>query len=233
MNNRIRGLLALAALTLLAMSAAPARATTLTQSWTVPLADTDWFNVAAIPAVLQWDPAAHLGMTLFSVTGTYTSLAGGSIAIENINTTVPSSASSHVGANSSLVLDGVTTLASANPFQAFPTATFTIYDGALDFAGTSGLTNTVASTSATTTWTAGSLAPFIGNGTVDLKANASGNTGYLGSGGTLVTTASTHASALGTVTYNYSDTPEPGMIGLLGCGLLGLPAAIRRRKRSA
>jgi hypothetical protein len=110
----------------------------------------------------------------------------------------------------------------------------TAYDGTTDFGGTSGATfNNLsnADTNSTSSNSAGNLAAYtgVGNFTVALAANgASSSSGS----GNLITSFTTQAGALVSVTYTYDDpspAPEPATFAIVGAGLAAA-AFIRRRQ---
>lgn len=106
----------------------------------------------------------------------------------------------------------------------------TIFDGMLDFGGSSGQTFDMleADMSEMATLTNGidNLAPWIGGGTVALDATAMGASSGTGAGN-LFLQFETLASAKITVIYKYTEVPTPGSAALLG--VAGLCATRRRR----
>jgi hypothetical protein len=106
----------------------------------------------------------------------------------------------------------------------------TIFDGDLDFMGSSGRTFDMLSADmsemATLTNGIDNLAPWIGAGTVALDATAMGASSGTGAGN-LFLQFETLASAKITVIYKYTEIPTPGSAALLGVAGLG---ATRRRR---
>jgi hypothetical protein len=107
-----------------------------------------------------------------------------------------------------------------------------LYDGSLDYAGTSGFTVS-ASNGATTnqlTLSGAALASYIGTGSLmlDVFSNASFTGSFTGGNGTFPNSQSFVTNT--TVTYDYTPTPIPAAGWLLGSGLLGL-AGLRRKQK--
>ena len=108
----------------------------------------------------------------------------------------------------------------------------TAYDGTIDFAPGSGVTNSgltaVDSTSATLT--GGDMAEFIGSGMVDIELAATGAANASGAGN-LITQFSNFASATLDVTYTYDEiaaVPLPASGVLLLAALGGIAGARRK-----
>jgi hypothetical protein len=111
----------------------------------------------------------------------------------------------------------------------------TAFDNALDFGGTSGVTYTNVTASATAglvTYTLPSdLLAFMGAGTVSYTMGANGTSTASGPGN-LITQFATRAASTVTITYNYTPntgTPEPATMAMLGSALIGLGLIGRKR----
>ena len=141
------------------------------------------------------------------------------------------------------VLAATLTLSSINGsiVTTLPTASFSdnlsIFDGSIDFGGTSGTTHSgisASSSNSATLTSAPNLTLFSGSAgdTINLSLSAFGASTASGAGN-LITSFTTQAAGTASINYTYEASggpvPEPGMIGLLGLGLLGLGAARRRR----
>lgn len=87
------------------------------------------------------------------------------------------------------------------------TTTLSVYDGVLDYGGTSGFTVTIVGSDSENT-VPSDFTPYIGTGTVPLIASAIGVGFYDGSGDSRFI-VNTFASALVTVTYEFSLPPCP------------------------
>ena len=108
----------------------------------------------------------------------------------------------------------------------------TAFDGVIDFGGTSGVTFTNLSGSASVS-NGPSLSPsliatFVGVGNVTLGQNATGNSSGTGAGN-LITQFATQAGSVAKVTYSYQPVPEPASMAVLG---LGAAALLRRRRKA-
>lgn len=87
-----------------------------------------------------------------------------------------------------------------------------------------------------TTWAkltaAPDLALFTGPGTLTLPVVGTGSFFAEGGGGNVVSIASTSAAASLDVCYHFSSAPEPGSLGLLLLGMVGLTRRQRQRMQS-
>jgi uncharacterized repeat protein (TIGR01451 family) len=177
------------------------------QTYTVsfPSTLTDFSLTQALP---QFNPA--LG-TLQSVTFTANDTITSDIKVENTSTTSGTSITGNVGGNMTLTGPGVAL--TTTPDRDTGTFNASVFDGALDFAGTSGTDfgPRTASASRSVTLTGPALAAFLGTGTVALRQTATATSTASGGGNVLVGITS-QAQATVTVTYNYtpSNALRPG-----------------------
>ena len=230
-SNRI-DTMKLQALTLTAMLCAAmtgAHATPLSYSSNIlPDQSTNWSNYLDLQ---QFDPA--LG-TLQSVTVELFAHLAGSAKAESHNNTA---------ANITLSLQAQLKLANPNdPGSTLVTTTsmlqrnFTAgsYDGAQDYAGSSGVSfsNLVTSASHSATFfDTSTLALFTGQGLVHAPLSATAGSGYSGPGN-VRTSLLTQAGGYATVSYEYQAlaVPEPGTLALTLAGLAMLGLLTGRRK---
>jgi hypothetical protein len=106
----------------------------------------------------------------------------------------------------------------------------TKYDGTLDFGGTSGVTFSGLTGSASNSGTITSgLAAYIGGGTFSYSADAKGSSKASGSGNMVSQFIST-ADATAQIRYGYDLVPEPTTGALMLTGLVGALLLRRRRK---
>jgi len=201
--------------------AGAANAAVISFSDSIPTATTNWLDVLTLS---KFD--ASLG-TLTSVKFTYSGEVNTSARVESLdaapaNVTIQTSASIAFGGP---INDTVPASGSANQ-------NLSIFDGVIDFAGTSGFTfpDIVGSSSDVLTLTSG-LGAFIGAGTYDIDVTANGSSSATGAGN-LISQISTRASANILVEYTFdapsNNVPEPGVLALLGLGMLGVAFARRR-----
>jgi hypothetical protein len=78
------------------------------------------------------------------------------------------------------------------------------------------------------------LSSFVGSGTYNLLGNTLSGTSFVGGGGNIQVSQVTNAQFTGTVIYSYtpkSTVPEPGAVGLLSAGSLGILTLLARRRK--
>lgn len=228
---RIRMFLLGALLAAAALIPRPAHATSITFTADTGLVSTDFTSQLLVPPIPRFNPL--LG-TLTSVTVNTTAWLVTNFQIENLSPTAAPGISTAV--SGTVTVNGPNALSHVVPLgSSFGPLALAGFDGALDFAGPSGFSAlgvTVSGSAGPTVYTsAAAKAPFIGLGAVVPPYTADTLTSWSGSGvnanNAIVRT--TLARAKVDVTYNYTKTPEPGSLALLGIGLVPV---LRRRKRS-
>jgi len=170
--------------------------TTLTKTVTFQNTTTDF----ALSGLLdRFDPA--LGQ-LQAIEITHGGSITSEIKVENFSGTSPSTISGTVGGDLTLVAPGVnhklTLSQNAGSFNA------QVFDGNIDFGGTSGSSfgSKTASNSATFTLTGSDLTPYVGTGQITIQENAKATSSASG-GGNIVAQISSTAAATITVVYKY------------------------------
>ena len=128
------------------------------------------------------------------------------------------------------------TLVVSNPVFS-QTFQFTAYDGVLDYAGTSGGSTGLQSSTDSVSFTSfngADFALFSGPGSIILNLGAVGASAGNGAGN-LSTKFQTSARGDAKVTYNYTSNavPEPATLGIMGLGLGALGLVRRRRPTNA
>jgi hypothetical protein len=186
----------------------------------------------AVPVTFnEFDPA--LG-TLNSITLGLDGSFAGTVGIENLSN-APDQAAGIIAGSISVATAGQLLEAQVFPSAMGPTHNFTAFDGTLDFAGSSGATDSVSGSVLTTSVTVIAPSPtltlFTGAGQIFLTLTA---TSFPVVQGMRQETVEDTANATGVVqlTYSYtpaSPTPEPGTMALLVCGLIALPWLRLRR----
>jgi len=211
---------ALLAIVVLGGLGSRAEAATISHTDSIPLAEPDWSGSISVP---KFD--SSLG-TLNSVTCKLTGHAEGSAKFESLDTQ-PASVTMQLSAIVQLRRPDSSTLVISIPVTDTSDAVDS-FDGILDFGGTSGKTYSNLSADLTENAThslAADLALFTGTGSITLPVTADGASTGTGAGN-LVLQFAMAASADVEIIYDYS-VPEPGTLGLMSLGTLGM---IRRRR---
>lgn len=183
-----------------------ASAQTATQCFTdsIPLQPTNFSTTVSIP---KFNPA--LG-TLISIQFTLSGNVQGSANAESLDAS-PSIVNTQSSANITLTRPDLTVLVVTTPIANFSDA-FTAFDGAIDFAGTSGVSHTGInvsdSDSAISPPPVTDLALFTGAGNIVLPVTAVG-TSQANGAGNLITQFSTSAAASVEVCYTYEVNTPP------------------------
>ena len=159
---------------------------------------TNWTQQGTLP---QFDPA--LG-TLTSVEIVHSGTVVGRIRVENTSTSSAQTISATIGASITLTAPGASVPVAPTSFAGSFNATK--FDGALDFAGTSGhdfgFTTATSTTSAILTANTADLSAYIGTGAILISDIAAGTSAATG-GGNFAGAVTTTASADITVIYHY------------------------------
>ncbi len=204
--------LAMIATALVVIPAGGASAATFTETQTdsIPATDTNWSTPPAPPDPLTFDQFDATKGTLTQVTIRFDSALTGSMAAENFSTSSTCDVTLDWGADVTLdTTDGVLT---SDLGQTETPPTLSIFDGTLDFGGTSGVTigNLSQTDSQQASITGAAMAPFIGVGTVTLDATATGTSTATGCG-TVVSQLITQAGVEVEVVYTFEAAADIDM----------------------
>ena len=172
----------------------------------IPPTDTDFSQTVS---VAQFDPA--LG-TLISRTLTFTATVTGSMGVENTSDASGSDGDMELSARLTVARasDPLNPVTVASPAAA-ETFALPVFDGTVDFGGTSGLTFADINDTQTVTDTSTDpaiLALVTGTGTIDYIVDASGTSFANGTGGNIATFFASQAGATITITYEYQPPVE-------------------------
>jgi hypothetical protein len=211
---------------------ASAQAATVSYTDNVALTTTNWIDTLSFS---KFD--TNLG-TLTSIRFDLSGVVQGSGNAESLDSAA-SNVTLSLGSLLGLTRPDNSTLVVTNPVFS-QTFSFSAFDGAINFGGTSGATTGSVSATGSNFFVSSSASDFalfsaLGGGTINLGLNAVGASSGNGSGN-LITQFNTAASGVAKVTYTYTapttDVPEPASLALV-CGGLGLLGAARRRKHKA
>lgn len=211
-------------LSALAISAVTANAATVvygpTSFGTYPTGSSGTFPVP------QFDPS--LGTLLSVELNVLGSADGGSNGIENLSTVNAGSGTAAIGTN--ITVSGPSALTVLTTPATTGGSVLGIFDGTMDFGGTSGFTITGApATDSDTTTLLSGFAPYIGLGNVTFNYTSANNTFTITDVSPAVTSSTPGVFGFTpTVTYTYDPIPESSSAVLGGLGLLAL---LRRRRR--
>lgn len=210
----------------LSLCACCANAATVSYSDSAPVGYTYWSQALSFP---KFD--SSLG-TLLSVTFRLTGRVDGSVGFESKDAQ-PAVVETCLSAVIALLSPESSLIVSATPAITFVDSV-TAYDGIPDLGGTSGKSR--SDLSATKSESAGFAVPaddlsgYIGPGTLDLTATATGCSKGSGAGN-LMLFFTTGASAVAEVVYEYTPVPEPSSVMAVSLGALSLAGLIRFRRR--
>ena len=188
------------ALFALALAALPAAAATLTYSASVPLQPTNWYTTLDFP---KFDP---VNGALTGVTVEVRDNLVHKIEYENTSTSSGSTFRDSVYVTVDVMRPASMSLVTAIS-KLYKTATVGVFDGTIDYSGTSGVTfdNLVDNTTwSSTTAAPADLALFTGTGNISLPCQAVTYFLFGYSGGNANYRLTTQAAADVTVTYAYT-----------------------------
>ena len=216
----------------LCLASSPSRADVLTQTFSLPLTQTNWdttttFASGSNPFVVQeFNGAAHplngAPSTLQSVTLTMDYEFDNTLKATHYN---PSTITVDASGTISLSVPNVTTLTGS--FQNSGSDTAVAGD---TFPKIDNVNHKVVTGSKVATYAdSGTLSQFTGTGTISVPAIAIATSSFSSSSGNGFGGSRTLAAVTLTVTYTY--VPEPGSFVLMGMGGLGLLVVKYRRSR--
>jgi hypothetical protein len=209
------------------LASGPGFASTIVQTQEDTLLDVENEFVAPV-AFNQFD--ASLGV-LNSITLSLAASFAGTVGVENLSS-VPDVAAGIIAGTVTVATNGDTLSVEVFPSAVGPTHHLTAFDGTLDYAGTSGATDSVSGAMVTGSVTGpppdSVLQLFTGSNDIFLTLTATSFPLVEGME-TESVTETANATARVTLAYDYTPVPDPGMLPLLAAGLAGL-AWIRHRR---
>ncbi len=218
----------LALVSLLGITAS-AQANTVTFTASKPITSTNWSDILSLG---KFNTAlGTLNSIRFDLTGTVQGI-GKAESLDASATNVTLS----LGSTLTLTRPDASTLVVSNPLFA-KNFSFTSFDGAIDFGGTSGGSTGTQTSSKSNSFTSTSANDFalfsaLGGGLINLGLSGVGVSNGSGSGN-LITSFQTASAGNTSVTYDYTaaPVPEPETYAMMLAGI-GLLAFANRRKAS-
>ena len=194
---------------MVALMPTAALAATDTDSVSIPATDTDFAHTVTVD---KFDPAMG---TLQSVTLTLDGTVAGTMELENTSTSSGGVGSVQLSASFSMALadDPSIKLAQAALPADVQSFDLSVFDGTVDFDGTSGV-SVDGSASDTVTQTfddVATLAALTGTGGVEFVVEAVGTSFALGDTGNIESNFSTDANADVTIAYEYAEAQLPAI----------------------
>lgn len=177
---------------------------------------------------------------LFTLVGAVITLDGfmeGFIGFENLSTTATSEVSGSISSSIELSTNTGTTLVTVLPTFS-TTFSAPVFDGVIDFGGTSGVTTTaspvpVTATNTVTVTDTTTLALFLGTGTIDLDVDANSSANTTNVGGFVTTQSSVVSAASMEIYYLYEvatvSVSAPSIIAIFGLILAFVGVRSRRK----